>query len=189
MFLNFETKLSHSWQDLVRRRFSPKSREWRTATDLVCRRFIATRNRWIAGYRPPSVDLVHGRFIAMSVCINGQKSSQELERIQICVISYVIISVKTQTETDRYIYLHVSIPPAPPGLSEHYNAPVCQRQSVSKMCTDYIKNVSDSSTQYTGLQEVRPCGRTWGTPYHPYRSIPTGRPHPHHPPAIHLQRL
>ena len=41
MFLNFETKLSHSWQDLVRRRFRPKSRHWRTAADLVCRRFIA----------------------------------------------------------------------------------------------------------------------------------------------------
>ena len=39
--LNFESKLSHSWQDLVRRRFRPKSRHWRTAADLVCRRFIA----------------------------------------------------------------------------------------------------------------------------------------------------
>ena len=43
--------------------------------------------------------------VSLSVCIHGQKSCQELERIQICVISYVIISVKTQTETDRYIYL------------------------------------------------------------------------------------
>jgi len=30
-------------------------------------------------------------------------------------------------DTDRYIYLHVSIPPALPGLSERYSAPVFQR--------------------------------------------------------------
>ena len=114
------------------------------------------------------------RILSMSVCIHGQKSCQELERMQICVISYVIISVKTQTDTDRYIYLHVSISPAPPGLSEHYSAPVFQRHPVSKMCTDCIQNVSVCSTQYTGLQQVRPCGRTWGTPYHPCRSAPTG---------------
>ena len=34
--------------------------------------------------------------------------------------------------------------------------------------------VSVCSTQYSGLQQVRPCGRTWGTPYHPCRSAPTG---------------
>jgi len=32
------------------------------------------------------------------------------------VISYVIIQVSTQIDTERYIYLHVSIPPALPGL-------------------------------------------------------------------------
>ena len=34
--------------------------------------------------------------------------------------------------------------------------------------------VSACSTQYSALQQVRPCGRTWGTPYHPCRSAPTG---------------
>ena len=72
--------------------------------------------------------------LSMSVCIHGQKRCQELERIQICVISYVIISVKTQTETDRYMYLHVNIPHAPPGPSEHYSAPVFQRQ-LHRKCT------------------------------------------------------
>jgi len=135
------------------------------------------------------IQLYTDRILSMSVCIHGQKNCQELERMQICVISYVIISVKTQTETDRYIYLHVNISPAPPGLSEHYSAPVFQRHPVSKMSTNCVQNVSTYSTQYTGLQQVRPCGRTWDTPYHPWRSVPTGRPHPHHPPAIHLQRL
>ena len=94
------------------------------------------------------------KILSMSVCIHGQKRCQELERTQICVISYVIISVKTQTETDRYMYLHVNIPPAPPGLSKHYSAPVFQRQVPSKMYTDCIKIVSDYSTQYTGLKTV-----------------------------------
>jgi len=50
--------------------------------------------------------------------------------MQIYVISYVIISVSTQIDRDRYMYLHVSVLPARPGLSEHYSAPVLQRQSL-----------------------------------------------------------
>ena len=34
----------------------------------------------------------------------------------------------TQIDTDRFVYLHVSIPPATPVLSEHYRAPVFQQQ-------------------------------------------------------------
>ena len=36
--------------------------------------------------------------------------------------------VFTQIDTDRFVYLHVSIPPATPVLSEHYRAPVFQQQ-------------------------------------------------------------
>ena len=34
----------------------------------------------------------------------------------------------TQIHTERFLYLHVSKPPATPGLSEHCHAPVLQRQ-------------------------------------------------------------
>ena len=32
--------------------------------------------------------------------------------------------VFAQIDTDRYVYLHMNIPPAMPGLSEYYCAPV-----------------------------------------------------------------
>ena len=32
------------------------------------------------------------------------------------VISYVIIQMETQIDTYRYMYMHVNIPPALPGL-------------------------------------------------------------------------
>jgi len=59
--------------------------------------------------------------------------------MQIYVISYVIIQVFIQIDTDRYIYLHVSIPPAPPDLSEHYSAPVLQRQCLHRAATQSTK--------------------------------------------------
>jgi len=35
----------------------------------------------------------------------------------------------TQVDKDRSVHPHASIPPATPGLPEHYHAPVLQRQS------------------------------------------------------------
>ena len=34
----------------------------------------------------------------------------------------------TQIDTDRFVYLHVSIPPTTPVLSEHCRVPVLQQQ-------------------------------------------------------------
>jgi len=59
--------------------------------------------------------------------------------MQIYVISYVIIPVSTQIDTDRYMYLHVSILPAQPGLSEHYSAPVLQWQSLHRAAMQSTK--------------------------------------------------
>jgi len=34
----------------------------------------------------------------------------------------------TQIDTERFVHLHVSLPPATPGLSEHFCTPVLQQQ-------------------------------------------------------------
>jgi len=59
----------------------------------------------------------------------GLKVLPGVESIEIHVSSDVQKYVFTQLDTDRSVYLYVNIPPATPGLLEHYHDPVLQHQS------------------------------------------------------------
>ena len=69
--------------------------------------------------------------------------------------------------TDRYIYLHVSIPFAPPGLSEHYSAPVLQRQCLQRSHADCFAGKIvifevGRRKRLSGVHRAKKCRNVWG---------------------------
>jgi len=58
--------------------------------------------------------------INMSVCIQGESAARSWK-----VFKYMSLqNVFTQIDTNRFVYLHVSINPATRDLSAHYHTPV-----------------------------------------------------------------
>jgi len=75
------------------------------------------------------------KHVDLSLCLYVYRVRSAARSWQICKYRSFQRDMKyvfTHIDTDRYVYLHVSIPPGTPGLSEHYCAPVLPQQPLHR---------------------------------------------------------